>query len=326
MSKPKFIKDKIALLVAKQKTNILDNEEKKKIIAAELRKIKLEDYKKANQKSRLAIKSAKVSRPPMTAGKHLRVSPRKQLMMKKLQDYKQAQELKKSLRLKETRLSTIRKPSKINERLKFDSQIERNKSLKFKQIPSTTLRKPPKISVKKNLINQKIERAKIDLQIERNKANVKKAVLRKPLPSKSQEILDDLGEKTVRRRIQPAVSSKSSKSKDIFDVKPKIEERFVLPLKDEELEVLKPTTTKFGIKGDNRKQILLGLAKKWNADNKAEILSKPFKPKNFFQLRGNLSELIPTFYTAFPGDGSKIKPFKSASDCLTAAWIKMRPI
>lgn len=87
---------------------------------------------------------------------------------------------------------------------------------------------------------------------------------------------------------------------------------------------------KFGITGDNRKQILLGLARNWNAGNKASNQSEAIKTsrpesKNFVQLRGNISDLNPTFYTAFPGDGSEIKSFKSISDCLTTAWIKMKP-
>lgn len=99
------------------------------------------------------------------------------------------------------------------------------------------------------------------------------------------------------------------------------------------MEVPKSSTNfrdKFGITGDNRKDILLGLAKKWNAESKGTTVSKTTKPtksepRNFFQLRGNITDVNPSFYTAFPGEGSEIMSFKSISDCLRTAWIKMRP-
>lgn len=98
------------------------------------------------------------------------------------------------------------------------------------------------------------------------------------------------------------------------------------------MEVPKASTNfrdKFGITTENRKQRLLGLAKQWNAEIKGETVTKTnptnSEPQTFFQLRGNISDLNPTFYTAFPGEGSKIRSFKTISDCLATAWIKMRP-
>lgn len=281
ISKPKFIKNKVLSIAEKQKLGrTLDNEAKKKVIEAELRKIKLEEYKKATQKSHIATKIAK-PRISMTTTKKVKLSPRKQLLMKALQ----ATGLKNPLKLKET--PSLRKPT---------------------------------LSVKKNLIHQSIAK----LKTIKRKINV---------------VNDDKSlKKSIVKPKGIKMKATASKSKELYKAKPtRADEKIVSPIKDEKLtldiEIPKHSTNfrdKFGITGDNRKQILLGLAKKWNAENKGETASKTIKPsnsepRNFFQLRGNILELNPTFYTAFPGQGSEMKSFKSISDCLMTAWIKMKP-
>lgn len=141
MSKPKFIKKKVLTVAEKQKLGrTLDNEAKKKIIEAELRKIELEEYKKATQKSHIATKIAK-PRVSMTTTKKLKLSPRKKLLMKALQE----------------------------------SGLKQPKPLKAKETPSV---RKPTLSVKKTFIKQSSAKLKVVASKSSNKSIV--TVIRKP--------------------------------------------------------------------------------------------------------------------------------------------------
>lgn len=148
MSKPKFIKNKVLTVAEKQKLGrTLDHEAKRKIVEAELRKIELDEYKKATQKSHIATKIAKPRiSMSMTTTKKIKLSPRKQLMMKALKE----SGLKQPLKAKET--LAVRKPT-----MSVKKNLIKPSNAKLKVVASK--------SSSKSIVTIKRKPAKVDKQI-----------------------------------------------------------------------------------------------------------------------------------------------------------------